>query len=313
MIPENLPLQEQQSGATPAASTGNDAGNNPGSDNPSSSVSPQSILADLNRLCREGQLEFLFRLEDSSILEGTGYALARAEIIQLGQEARRLGQEATAHAAEAIESAKEALEFAREQHQKAMEWKEKLDHITPKPKKTGREAFIDELLRQGVEWAVWPGASLLTYAPQYALGELITGMAAHLTFWWPLCVKHSGPSARLPGKFVFVQWKPLLWFTRGGRRDREYVADLVESEPPERPGGVVPLLHHWQQSLVEAEYYIGRLTQEGELVVDPLCGSGSTCVAALKGGRRTLGIERDPERANVARGRIAELNPGKVS
>jgi hypothetical protein len=151
MIPENLPPQEQ-SGATPAASTGNDAGNNPGSDNPSSSVSPQSILADLNRLCREGQLEFLFRLEDSSILEGTGYAVARAEMLQLGQEARRLGQEATANAAEAIESAKEALQFASEQHQKALEWKEKLDHITPKPKKTGREEFIDELLRQGVEW-----------------------------------------------------------------------------------------------------------------------------------------------------------------
>jgi hypothetical protein len=96
---------------------------------------------------------------------------------------------------------------------------------------------------------------------------------------------------------------------KNGRRDREYVADLVQSECPERSANAVPVLHDWQQSLVEAEYYIGRLTAPGELVLDPTCGSGTTCFAALKNGRKTLGIEKDPERANVARWRIAG-NPG---
>jgi 16S rRNA G966 N2-methylase RsmD len=150
-----------------------------------------------------------------------------------------------------------------------------------------------------------PGGSLLVYAPHYALGKLIESMGEHLRYWWILCVRHGGPSARLPGKWIFVGWKPVLWFIRGGRRDQEYVADLIESEPPERSQGVIPLLHDWQQGLPEAEYLIGRLTQEGERVLDPMCGAGTTCLAALKNGRRILGIDKDPDCANVARGRIA--------
>lgn len=40
------------------------------------------------------------------------------------------------------------------------------------------------------------------------------------------------------------------------------------------------------------------------LVVDPFCGSGSHGVAALKEGRRFLGVERDPEYVEIARRRL---------
>jgi hypothetical protein len=145
------------------------------------------------------------------------------------------------------------------------------------------------------------GGSLLTYAGHYAVGDIIANMAPNLRYWWLCGVKHSGPSARLPGKWVFVEWKPILWFVKGGRRDNEFVSDMVTSqEVPTKDE------HEWQQGTAEATYYIERLTAPGELVVDPFLGSGTTAIAAALSGRRAWGCELDEARADVARGRIVE-------
>ena len=43
----------------------------------------------------------------------------------------------------------------------------------------------------------------------------------------------------------------------------------------------------------------------GDIILDPYCGSGTTCVAAKKLGRRYIGIEIDEKYAAIARSRIA--------
>lgn len=46
------------------------------------------------------------------------------------------------------------------------------------------------------------------------------------------------------------------------------------------------------------------LTNEGDLVLDPFIGSGTTAIAALKHNRSVVGIDRDPTYVNLARQRI---------
>lgn len=46
-------------------------------------------------------------------------------------------------------------------------------------------------------------------------------------------------------------------------------------------------------------------TDPGEIILDPFCGSGTTGVAALRLGRRFIGIEKDAKYAAIARERIA--------
>jgi DNA modification methylase len=57
---------------------------------------------------------------------------------------------------------------------------------------------------------------------------------------------------------------------------------------------------------IEVMRWLVRLaTPPGGLVLDPFCGSGSTGVAAVLEHRRFVGIELEPDHADVARARIA--------
>ena len=45
----------------------------------------------------------------------------------------------------------------------------------------------------------------------------------------------------------------------------------------------------------------------GDIVLDPFCGSGTTCVAAAKLGRRFIGIDVNPEAIEITSSRLDEL------
>jgi site-specific DNA-methyltransferase (adenine-specific) len=149
-----------------------------------------------------------------------------------------------------------------------------------------------------------PGGSLICYAGHHALPQIIPLLSERLRWWWILSLKHAGRSRKLPGKWVIAECKPLLWFVKEGRANNEYVADLLESEQPDKN------LHDWEQSPKEASYLIERLTEPGGLVLDPMCGSGTTLAAAIRLGRRALGCEIDEERAKVASARMRDVRSG---
>jgi DNA modification methylase len=51
---------------------------------------------------------------------------------------------------------------------------------------------------------------------------------------------------------------------------------------------------------------VSDFSMPGELIADPFMGSGTTGVAAVKGGRRFVGIEANQMHFDVARKRIAD-------
>jgi len=50
-------------------------------------------------------------------------------------------------------------------------------------------------------------------------------------------------------------------------------------------------------------------SRPGDVVLDPFAGTGTTCAAARRLGRRFIGIERDDDYVKAARARIAEVTP----
>jgi site-specific DNA-methyltransferase (adenine-specific) len=148
------------------------------------------------------------------------------------------------------------------------------------------------------------GSSLITYVGHHLVSEAIGYLRqAGIENVWLIAIKQSGPKAKIFKNNIHVNWKPLLWFSKGSRAENKgnVINDLIESEsPPDKS------LHEWAQSTVEAKYLIEYLTVEGQTVLDPFMGSGTTGIAAMNLGRKFIGIEIDENRFNVARGRIAE-------
>jgi 16S rRNA G966 N2-methylase RsmD len=134
-----------------------------------------------------------------------------------------------------------------------------------------------------------PGGSLVCYAGQATLPEVLSRLGARLRYWWALALTHEHGGQQLPGKWVMVEWKPVLWFVKGYRLGREYVADRLRGSRPEKAH------HEWAQGVEEVAYLIEKLTEPGELVLDPFAGSGAFGRAALALNRRYLGVDLAPE------------------
>ncbi|HEB65404.1 MAG TPA: site-specific DNA-methyltransferase [Chloroflexi bacterium] len=73
--------------------------------------------------------------------------------------------------------------------------------------------------------------------------------------------------------------------------------------PPPRKKGVLRHPAKFPETL--AQEFIEFFTKRGQVVLDPMAGTGSALVAALRAGRHSFGIELNPQYAEIARQVIA--------
>jgi DNA modification methylase len=69
-------------------------------------------------------------------------------------------------------------------------------------------------------------------------------------------------------------------------------------------------LHPTQKPELLMELLIEDFSSPNDLILDPFCGSGTTCVAAKKLGRRYIGIDISPEYVAIARKRLEAVETG---
>lgn len=79
-------------------------------------------------------------------------------------------------------------------------------------------------------------------------------------------------------------------------------ATAQSTGPVQRRGRYVPesVKHPARMLPAIAAHAIGAYTQSGDLVLDPMCGIGTTLVEAVHAGRDAFGIEYEPQWSNIA-------------
>ena len=72
---------------------------------------------------------------------------------------------------------------------------------------------------------------------------------------------------------------------------------MIKQKPEKR-------FHPTQKPLALMEWVINNYTKPRDVILDPFMGSGTTGVAAMRTGRKFIGIELEPEYFNIAAERI---------
>jgi DNA modification methylase len=89
--------------------------------------------------------------------------------------------------------------------------------------------------------------------------------------------------------------------------DREAVENIGANNPRNRTGTAKKNHHPTVKPLKLMSYLITLGSREGDTILDPFTGSGTTCIAAKKLKRNYIGIEREVEYVQIAEARISAV------
>jgi site-specific DNA-methyltransferase (adenine-specific) len=147
-----------------------------------------------------------------------------------------------------------------------------------------------------------PGGLFAAYSGKYHLPDVYDALQSELEYFWQCVVIHDGGGARVWPRNIRTNYKPVLVFAKPPVEKLEDLGhDVIDGGGREKDD------HEWQQATAEAVGLIDQLTEPNDLILDPMCGSGTTGVAALKQNRRVHLIDRDEEAVESARKRCADV------
>ena len=194
--------------------------------------------------------------------------------------------------------------------------------------------FIEEVMREVYRVLVWGGRVCFNvaglgrrpYIPLHAYlierfermgflmrGEIVWdkgGGVSQATAAWVSWCSAVNPAIRDQHEYIILLSKGSFRRTRGHKRStitpREFV-DFTRSVwrfPPEsasRIGHPAPFPEELPYRCIQLFSF------EGDVVLDPFVGSGTTCVAAIRTGRHFIGIDKCEKYVRLARERVKRL------
>ncbi len=136
-----------------------------------------------------------------------------------------------------------------------------------------------------------PGRVLVSYCGHLNQDRVMAALGRHLSYVWVGVTVQHGRHNRVHARMVHSSNRPWLVYAAGDFRPLGWMQDTLVSEGR---GERSVSDHPWRQALGPFVTLVETFSRPGELVVDPCCGQGTTGVAALRAGRRFLGVDIDP-------------------
>lgn len=159
-------------------------------------------------------------------------------------------------------------------------------------------AFLEQVKR-----LLRNGGSLIAFTSEFLMGDYVASGLNHrnLIYW-----RKTNPTPAFKKLYVraveMAVWQvkgSTGWTWNGGG----YVPNVYDGPVP---AGGESRDHPTQKPLWLMRTLIEQHTDQGDLILDPFAGSGSTLTAAKFLGRRVIGIEQDERYCEIAAKRLAQ-------
>jgi 16S rRNA G966 N2-methylase RsmD len=158
-----------------------------------------------------------------------------------------------------------------------------------------------EVLAQRASNWLKPGGLLVAMSGQSYLDEIYAMMSKHLQYYWTSAYLTPGQPTPLKQVNVNSTWKPLLVYgVKGGTYKGKIFGDVFVSAGNDKD------FHKWGQSISGMMDIVTKMCLEGQHILDPFCGSGTTGIAALRHGCFFDGLELFEENVNISKARLSE-------
>ena len=143
-----------------------------------------------------------------------------------------------------------------------------------------------------------PNGFCIAYCGHKNLFESMKYMNECLDYYWIFALIHNGNTQLIKFNNIAAGWKPLLVYQNGYKKIKEKVEDVINGTGRDKQN------HDWEQSEDELKYLIEKFTKEGDTILDPFAGSGTTLIATKKLNRKPIGAEIEKDVYNLAKKRI---------
>ena len=155
--------------------------------------------------------------------------------------------------------------------------------------------FVFKWLRESVR-VLKPKGHLVTFFDHKRTSYLITyAKSLDLRFRTMLYWRKTNPVIQFRGTNFERAIETAVWFTKGDWSGATFNSDL--GQQANVVDAALPLhdrRHTTQKPVNVLKVWIRYLSNEGDIILDPFMGSGSTIEAAFLLGRSAIGIEKDP-------------------
>lgn len=149
------------------------------------------------------------------------------------------------------------------------------------------------------------GGSLITVIPHYNLPYVVSGISRFLKWRWLLHMNQWQGSHSRMAMGIEITFKPMGWWVKEKYpQGRGFVKDGVEIGGD---AGQKKKLHKWEQDL-DWCWYIQKLTKEGELVLDPFVGAGTSAIACEGWNRRWIACDIDEQACATTKARLENFH-----
>lgn len=165
------------------------------------------------------------------------------------------------------------------------------------------------------------GCAIFCWFSQYKIGQMQKEIEKHFNLKNIISETKSNMVVTTWDKDKLqIQWEPIFFAIKGKKarietNTRKFQigihGDVWKAVVPQSNfTGHYHKQHPCQKDINICLQAISLQSNENDLILDPFCGSGTTCVVAKMLGRRYIGIDISPEYCEIARQRLEAVDTG---